>query len=326
MNPHHASVTGSDAARTRPDPSLSVASRSTVAEPPEIHLWCRSLTVPSDAAQQSCMRDCLSEGEREREQRFTRADDALRFLVTRSHVRDVLARYTGGSPADLQFADGSHGKPYLASPQHAQVHFNLSHSSDLIVVAVSAGAGVGVDVEDARRRSAPLAVADRFFSLDEQRQLRAAGNGSVDHHFYRLWTLKEAYLKARGCGLNHRLRECTFDLGQDTDRLQFHGPDDEAWAFWQFQLADRFLLAVCQRQQAHAAAVPRLVWRATDGASWTIDDCRLIGCSVSSADTKCGARPVQARDGRLDPVPGSLRSFRSEPSEDYRIPASWRST
>ncbi len=120
--------------------------------------------------------DSLSPEERERAARFRFDEHRCRWIAAHVALREILLKYTD----DVQFILGENGKPSLAG---GGVHFNLSHSGDLAIVAVSDG-DLGVDVEQIR-------------DFDYESIMPAANR----EEFFRAWTRKEARLKARGLGL-----------------------------------------------------------------------------------------------------------------------------
>jgi len=154
--------------------------------------------------------------ERRRAERF-RVDAARGcFVVGRTVLREALARALDVARSDLVFELGPHGRPALVAPEPpAGLDFNLSHSSDVVVVAVAPTA-VGVDVE--ARRDVPLAdrLARRFFAPDERDAVLGAAGGARDHAFLRIWTQKEAWLKATGIGIGMALR--AVEVEPDPDR------------------------------------------------------------------------------------------------------------
>ncbi|MDQ6812000.1 MAG: 4-phosphopantetheinyl transferase, partial [Actinomycetota bacterium] len=78
-------------------------------------------------------------------------------------LRDVLAAYLETSPEAIRIVDGAHGKPELAG---RELHFNLSHSGDVGLVAVSRERPVGVDVERIDGRRDVLALAERALGAE----------------------------------------------------------------------------------------------------------------------------------------------------------------
>jgi 4'-phosphopantetheinyl transferase len=127
----------------------------------------------------------------------------------------VLALYTETEPARLRFAYGPQGKPSLQSDEagDTSLRFNLAHSHDLALLAVARGREVGVDVEHVRADFASDEVAGHFFSPRETAALRAVPDEAERARaFFRCWTRKEAYVKARGEGLSLPLDGFTVSL------------------------------------------------------------------------------------------------------------------
>jgi 4'-phosphopantetheinyl transferase len=126
-------------------------------------------------------------------------------------MRKVLSGYCRTSPDQLQFAAEKFGKPVLKDERSSfSVHFNLSHSRNLAVLAVSRDNPVGVDIEYRRTISDMECVARRFFSKHEYDQWKRLSRQHQNEAFYRCWTRKEAIIKNSGMGLSARLD--TFDV------------------------------------------------------------------------------------------------------------------
>jgi 4'-phosphopantetheinyl transferase len=146
----------------------------------------------------------LDGDERARADRFVRAVSRAQFVGAHAALRRRLGDLLSVDPRSLRFAPsrcmrcgGPHGKPVLAGDHAGRLHFSLSHSG--LAVAVAAGdAPVGVDLEEVRPRAA-TDLAARFFSEDERRLV--AGAADPGAAFVRLWTRKEALLKATGEGI-----------------------------------------------------------------------------------------------------------------------------
>ncbi len=148
--------------------------------------------IDIDDALLAQMIDALSPSEQARAARFRRLEDRRRHVVARTVLKGLLAERLGGDACDVQFVSGPYGKPMLASNA---LHFNLSHSGDLALIAL-APRPVGIDLE----RDTPAdaqALAQAWFTPAEQARL-AQGNDD----FLTLWTAREAVLKAMGTGLS----------------------------------------------------------------------------------------------------------------------------
>jgi 4'-phosphopantetheinyl transferase len=145
----------------------------------------------------------LSEEERHRANRFHFDQHRYRFLRSHGILRGVLAGYLGCAPQDLEFTSDQLGKPYLSYPPGIPIKFNLSHSGDLMVVGVALGRAIGVDVEVLSPNLEWYQIAKPYFHPNELEFIeRTAGVEDRLSHFYRIWTMKEAYLKARGKGIS----------------------------------------------------------------------------------------------------------------------------
>ena len=147
------------------------------------------------------MEPTLSADERTRASRYCFENLRRSFVTARASLRMILARYVDADPAALSFEYSAKGKPSLAEPKH-DVHFNVSHSGDLALVAVAADRAVGIDVERERHIGDALDVARRFYSPSESELLEAVPAEHRDQAFLTLWTRKEACLKVLGSGLS----------------------------------------------------------------------------------------------------------------------------
>lgn len=189
----------------------------------------------ADPALEPRLAAIMTAEERAKQQRFIRPADRLLQLVARTLVRVLLSSYAGVPPADWRFGAGRYGKPFLAGPAaDLQIAFNLSHTKGLVAAAFTAGADVGVDVERLARRTATMDVARRFFARTEVAALERAPDAAREETFFAFWTLKEAYLKARGLGLSVPLGAFAFDLATDPPRVSFEAPIDDRPDRWQF--------------------------------------------------------------------------------------------
>ena len=119
----------------------------------------------------------LDEAERARAVRFVRPRDRRRFIICRGALRLVLGQLVGGPPAAITFRFGRGGKPELAGPRPPGnvplLHFNVSHSDDLALIAVSLDGEVGVDVERLRMISEAARIVESYFTAAEQAQFAA---------------------------------------------------------------------------------------------------------------------------------------------------------
>jgi 4'-phosphopantetheinyl transferase len=158
-----------------------------------------------------------------------------------------LAERLHCDPSTLQFAKNDDGKPSLTYPSSTW-HFNLTHSHDWVALALCEGSAVGIDIESYHRRNDLAAIAQRFFSEDENRRLAQCAKNEWLDIFFAIWTLKEAHAKALGCGLA-KILACSsiaVDLTAQTIDLQL---SDIAYtskkiAGWLYKIEPDFALAL----------------------------------------------------------------------------------
>lgn len=198
----------------------------------------------------------LDAGERLRHQRYKVEGARREFLVGRALVRTVLSRYADMAPADWRFEANEYGRPAIVGAAPGLV-FNLSHTRGLAALAVARDCDLGVDVESVDRPSAAPDVADRYFSAPEAAFVRAGGD-LLAERFFAVWTLKEAYIKARGMGLALPLDGFSYDLAGAAPAIAFSDtcPDDPArWHFLRAGVSDTHRLALAVSPHATGACV-----------------------------------------------------------------------
>jgi 4'-phosphopantetheinyl transferase len=166
--------------------------------------------VPPD--RRAFLESLLSADERDRADRYLIQAPRTRFVVSRGTLREILGRTTSLSPEELRFSYPcvcgdpecvpSRRKPRLELDSHSPaVQFNLAHTNGLAMVAVSNGPEVGIDIERIERSAVIGPVAEHVLDPDEVVSLRALPVDQQVEAFYRAWTRKEAYAKARGMGV-----------------------------------------------------------------------------------------------------------------------------
>ncbi len=147
------------------------------------------------------MQALLAPDERQRLERMLRAEVRAQYVVMRGALRCLLGAYLGCAPEAVAFSYNELKKPALAEPGPRDLRFNLSHSGKLGLCAFTLGRHIGVDIEYTCKERATEAIAKRFFSRAEAAALAELPGAERTRAFYRCWTSKEAYVKARGDGL-----------------------------------------------------------------------------------------------------------------------------
>lgn len=198
----------------------------------------------------------LAADERARHDRYL-VDHARReYLATRLLARTLLGAVVGQEPKALSFVLGPWGKPVLTVPDAPR--FNLSNTRGMVACAITARAEVGVDVERADRDVSGDSIAEHYFSRREVAALHALPPEARPERFFTLWTLKEAYIKARGMGLALPLDGFSMLVDDVPIGLAFEpsiADDPSRWHLEQRLLAPALAAAVCVERGAAPANV-----------------------------------------------------------------------
>ena len=175
----------------------------------EVQIWFTRLDRQS--AELAQLERLLSPDELARADRLLDRFTRDRFVAGRGFLRATLAGYLGVQPADLRFAAGEHGKPWLVDEAaSAPLRFNLSHADGRAILAVASDREVGVDLERVLDDLPFREMAQRFYSPRERTELFSLPEDRQLAAFFRCWTRKEAYLK--GCGSGFSQPSDCFDV------------------------------------------------------------------------------------------------------------------
>jgi len=161
----------------------------------EIHLWQLDL---SDIQQTS--ESCLDQDEQTRFYGFAGPVQARRYLASRCAMRRIIGKYLGSEPLDVEFSTQQGGKPVIASVDN-DLHFNLTHTGDVGLLAVARRMAVGIDIEQIRSMKHKHSIARRTFEPTEVETLAETPEQKQDATFFRLWTCMEARQKCKGHGI-----------------------------------------------------------------------------------------------------------------------------
>jgi 4'-phosphopantetheinyl transferase len=192
-------------------------------------------TIDAPGTVDACRR-LLSVDERVRANRFMFERHRRQYIFAHAMLRLALSQAAPNvAPSDWSFSAGRYGRPFVASPNTSTaLHFSLSHADGCVACVVSGHETVGVDVETVSRRVAPLSTAQRFFAPEEVEALRELPEPAAIERFFDYWTLKEAYLKARGFGLNLPLDAFAMQVSREAIAISFRPAivdDPEGWRF-----------------------------------------------------------------------------------------------
>jgi 4'-phosphopantetheinyl transferase len=213
----------------------------------EVHVWSARLFCPGQ--DDDARLGTLSQEERQRAGMFHGERDRRDFIARRFLLRVILGRYLKMEPWQVSLVCEERGKPRLSGAENPPpLHFNLSHSGHLALVAVGRHWPMGVDVERIRPMPEMDGIAGAFFSMQENARLAAVGPEEKGEVFFSIWTRKEAFLKATGEGIAGELGR--MDCAQAPP----------GWSLHSLSPAPGFVGALAARG---AAAAP-LCWRWCD--------------------------------------------------------------
>lgn len=219
----------------------------------EIHLFIARPDEITDLDLLQQYESLLSDDEQTRLPKFYHQRHRHQYLVTRALQRTCLSEFSDIEPAEWKFAKGEHGKPELNHPSSDHhLSFNLSHTAGLIICGITLSAEIGVDVEDQQRSTrAAFSGLFSYFSPAEIRQLESLLPDQQKLRFFEHWTLKEAYIKARGAGFAIPLSQFGFQFEDQhiSDFFIARELNDAAddWQFWQGCYAQRYPIAIALR-------------------------------------------------------------------------------
>ena len=190
--------------------------------------------------------------ELERASRFRFELDRRMFLAKRLMVRGILSHYAAVAPQDWLFSNGPYGRPKLSyDREQLKLDFNLSSSGEVAACVVSRAGLIGLDVEDLIGPDVSE-ISSAILGVEEERVFSRIQPVDRNETLLRYWTLKEAYVKARGVGLTMPVNQISFDFTKaEKIAVSFgHGLSDSpsSWNFMQYMIFDRYIVAVAKRR------------------------------------------------------------------------------
>lgn len=213
----------------------------------QVHIWRTSLDFSTAKVNQ--LATFLSIDELARANRFHFPEHKKRFIAARGILRQLLGNYMQISPDKLKFEYGYQGKPRLATSMgNSSLQFNVSHSFKYALYGFANHHLVGIDIEFLREMKDPVELAKRFFSNREYQLIVDLTNKEQQQKFFfKLWTAKEAYLKALGTGLSSSLTDIEISLdGANTKLLAIRGNTTTVnnWSMYHFVPAANYIAVI----------------------------------------------------------------------------------
>jgi 4'-phosphopantetheinyl transferase len=196
----------------------------------------------------------LSEEEQDSTARFVSAQDRHDRVVSRALVRLALSSFCSVAPQDWHFSRDKNQKPFVISSEAPDFQFSLSHTRGMIALLVTLARHAGVDVENITAVRDLKAVAARVLSESELKSMRELSGDDWTLRFFELWTLKEAYSKARGLGMSLPFTSVTFGGFSNGHLRATFEPDvddqPDEWQFWNNRPSRQHVLSAAIRREA----------------------------------------------------------------------------
>lgn len=204
----------------------------------QVHIWTLHL---EDTTSAQSLRELLSADELERASRFRFEKHRAQYLLTRGTLRSLLGGYLGIFPGEIAFQYSKYDKPRLNGDP--RLDFNLSHTEGMAIFGFTCGHRIGVDIERLRSDFRADEIAERFFSPSERAALREIPEAHRHEFFFRIWTRKEAYIKALGEGLSHPLHQFDVSLDETATLLATrpNSADAQRWQLENLTIAPEFI-------------------------------------------------------------------------------------
>lgn len=202
----------------------------------------------------------LSPDEAERARRFALPRPQDQYIAAHTLVWLILAHRCAVAYEALAFAANEFSRPHICAPARAVgVSCSLSHTDGLLALAVSSTYTVGLDVEDTQRLSEFTGIARSYFSPAEWQAIEPLQGEAQRDHFFSIWTLKEAYMKALGGrGLSAGPQVVPVAVTPDSAVLTggpAGAPAADTWQFFRMQATVRHKLALAASFTPYAPLV-----------------------------------------------------------------------
>ncbi len=205
----------------------------------EVHLW----QIHLNQFLPTRLFASLDSSEQQRAQQLKTEDLYRRFVVAHAAMRSILSQYLGASPGNIHLMQPARKKPSIHQAQNQMgIDFNLSHSHEMALIAVSQTFLVGIDIEHIRNMPDVTQVAKRFFTTKEYALLLQSSPQTQLALFFKIWTAKEAFLKAKGLGLSGYLDQFSIQLNtqQEPASIDMTEPDAKNWTLHRLDISSKY--------------------------------------------------------------------------------------
>ena len=182
----------------------------------------------------------VDEKKREKALRFKRNEDRVRTLIGDILVRVILCRDFNYKNKDIVYEYNEFKKPFLKG--NTKIHFNISHSKDYVATAFD-DEEIGIDVEEIKEMEYED-IVKRFFTDYEYKWIMEQEEEDRLQCFYKLWTLKESYVKFKGQGMKISFNSFKFDVDYKNNICKLADNDEQIF-FENYTIGNSYELSLC---------------------------------------------------------------------------------
>ncbi len=206
----------------------------------EVHIW--NVDIQKHVHDLELYHKLLSSAETEQAGRFHFEKDKIRYTITHAVFRLLISSYSGIEPVDVEYSYNKHKKPCLQEKaKFKNLTFNLSHSGMLIVFAFALNRELGIDIEKIKPMNDADGLIERFCSEREKSDYFSIPAEMRNKAFFRCWSRKEAYIKARGTGLYFSLAKFSVSIKPEDPPMLLEVKDEpdetERWRLYDLDIS-----------------------------------------------------------------------------------------
>jgi len=210
----------------------------------QVHIWQARIDVSSGYPKD--IKDVLSADERERAISFKLQNDQIHFIIRHYLLRIILSKYCDYLADEITFRYDTHKKPAFNMPEYRKIKFNMSFSHDLMLVAINKHNDIGIDIEKVHDINDLESVAVNNFSSKEFKYLNSSSEKI--NTFFKIWTRKEAFIKATGKGMYYPLKSFCVSMdksGNHENLIIFNHPiKSKHWRIAEIKASDGFIASI----------------------------------------------------------------------------------
>ncbi|WP_422105257.1 4'-phosphopantetheinyl transferase family protein [Winogradskyella sp.] len=213
------------------------------------HIWV--LNINSEIKHLNFFEGLLSKDEKIKAHKFKFEKDKRVSIIARGALRVLLGKYLDISPEKIVFKYGDYGKPEFKNWQNLK--FNTSHAKDLVVFGFTKNSEIGIDVEYCKSNFDVMDIVDNYFSKKEIEAIHKIPKHMQTQAFYRGWTRKEAFIKAKAKGLSFPLDAFSVSIESDNqsklEETLWDSNEKHNWSIIPFETLDNYKAAIAIQER-----------------------------------------------------------------------------